>query len=69
MEKTQIYLGKEELEGLRKAAAQSKRSMAALVRDAIRQVVLRPRAAGLVAIWDGEPKRASSEHDDVHDEH
>lgn len=69
MEKTQIYLGREELEGLRKAAARSKRSMAALVRDAIREIVLKPRATGLVAIWDGEPKRASNEHDSVHDEH
>ena len=68
MEKTQIYLGKGELDGLREAAARSKRSMAALVRDAIREVVHKPPTAGLVAIWDGKRKRSSSEHDDVHDE-
>jgi len=68
MEKTQVYLRKEELDALRKMAAQSGRSVAALVRDAIRKVVLKPEAAGPVAIWDGEPKRASVDHDSVHDE-
>lgn len=68
MEKTQIYLRKEELDALRKAAARSGRSVAELVRDAIRKVVLRPQAGGPVAIWDGEPRRTSVEHDSVHDE-
>lgn len=68
MEKTQVYLRKEELEALREAAARSGRSVAEVVRDAIRKVVLRPEAAaGPVAIWDGEPKRTSIEHDSVHD--
>src|SRR5579863_2135162 len=53
MEKTQVYLRKEELNALRKAAARSKRSVAALVREAIRKVVLMPPAEGPVAIWDG----------------
>ena len=68
MEKTQVYLRKEELAALRKAAARSGRSVADLVRDAIRKVVLKPHATGPVAIWDGEPKRLSVEHDSVHDE-
>ena len=68
MEKTQVYLRKEELDALRKAAALSGRSVAEVVRDAIRKVVLKPPAAGPVAIWDGEPKRASVDHDSVHDE-
>ena len=68
MEKTQVYLRKEELDALRKAASRSGRSVAELVRDAIRKVVLKPQAEGPVAIWDGEPKRSSSEHDSVHDE-
>ena len=68
MEKTQVYLRKEELAALRKAAARSGRSVAELVRDAVRKTVLRPHAAGPVAIWDGEPKRPSVEHDSVHDE-
>jgi hypothetical protein len=68
MEKTQVYLRKEELAALRKAAARSGRSVAALVREAIRTTVLKPAAAGPVAIWDGTPKRTSVEHDSVHDE-
>lgn len=68
MEKTQVYLRKEELAALRKAAARSGRSVASLVRDAVRQVVLKPHADGPVALWDGKPKRTSIEHDTVHDE-
>ena len=68
MEKTQVYLRKEELAALRDAAARSGRSVAEVVRDAIRKVVLKPTAGGPVALWDGEPKRSSVEHDSVHDE-
>ena len=68
MEKTQLYLRKEELAALRKAAARSGRSVADLIREAIRKVILKPEASGPVAIWDGEPKRASVDHDSVHDE-
>ncbi len=68
MEKTQVYLRKEELAALREAAARSGRSVAELVRDAVRKTVLRPPAAGPVAIWDGEPRRRAVEHDSVHDE-
>jgi hypothetical protein len=68
MEKTQVYLRKEELEALREAATRTGRSIAELVRDAVRQVILKPQGAGPVAIWDGEPKRASVEHDSVYDE-
>jgi Ribbon-helix-helix protein, copG family len=68
MEKTQVYLPKEELDALREAAARSGRSIAEIIRDAIRQVVLKPQAAGPVAIWDGKPKRTSIDHDSVHDE-
>jgi hypothetical protein len=68
MEKTQVYLRKEELEALRAAAARSGRSVAELIRDAIRKVVLKPATEGPVAIWDGEPRRTSVEHDTVHDD-
>jgi hypothetical protein len=68
MEKTQVYLRKEELDALRKAAARSKRSVADLIREAIRKVVLTPQADGPVAIWDGEPKRMSVDHDSIYDE-
>lgn len=71
MEKTPVYLRKEELEALRKAAARSKRSVAVLVREAVRKVVLMPPhepAEGPVAIWDGRPKHTSIEHDSIYDE-
>ena len=68
MEKTQVYLRREELNALREAAARSGCSIAELVRDAIRKVVLKPQAIGPVAIWDGKPRRSSIEHDSVHDE-
>ena len=68
MEKTQVYLRKEELDALRKAAARSGRSVADLVREAVRKDLLKPEASGPVAIWDGEPKRSSVDHDSVHDE-
>jgi hypothetical protein len=59
MEKTQVYLAKEELEAVREAAARSGRSMAEVIREAIRKAVLKPRRRGFVAIWDGKPKRSS----------
>jgi hypothetical protein len=68
MQKTQVYLEAEELAALRKAAARSGRSMAELIRDAIRKTVLKPDIAGPVAIWDGQPKRTSHEHDSIYDE-
>jgi hypothetical protein len=68
MEKIQIYLRKEELGALRSAATRSGRTVADLVREAIRNVVLKPVPVGSVAIWDGRPKRSSIEHDCVHDE-
>jgi hypothetical protein len=66
MAKIQVYLRREELANLREAAARSGRSVAQLVREAIRTVVPKSTAAGPVAIWDGEPKRPSIEHDRVH---
>jgi hypothetical protein len=52
-------------------AARSKRSVAALVREAARKVALMPPdavAEGPVAIWHGTPKRTSIEHDSIYDE-
>ena len=68
MEKTQVYLRREEIEAVREAAARSGRSIAEVIRDAIRKTVLKSQLTGSVAIWDGEPKRTSIEHDSVHDE-
>ena len=63
-----MYLRQEELEALRQASARSGRSVTELIRETIRKTVLKPQKTGPVAIWDGEPKRASVEHDTVHDE-
>ena len=70
MVKTQVYLGAEELEALHKIADRSDRSVADLIREAIRRVWLRPPAqgAGPVALWDGKPTRTSMEHDSIYDE-
>lgn len=68
MVKTQVYLREEELAALHKAASRSGRSIAELVREAIRKTVLKSQAEGPVAIWDGEPRRTSVEHDSVYDE-
>jgi hypothetical protein len=66
--KTQVYLREEELAALKAAAARSGRSVAALVREAIRQVVLTQATDGLVGIWDGEPGATSIDHDVIYDE-
>jgi hypothetical protein len=68
MVKTQVYLRQEELDALREIAARSGCSVAALVRDAVRKTALSPRASGPVALWDGEPKRSSIEHDSIYDD-
>ena len=68
MIKTQVCFREEELAALHEVAARSGRSVAELVRQAVRQVVLKPRPEGPFAIWDGEPRRMSVEHDSVHDE-
>ena len=68
MEKTQVYLHKEELAALRAAAKRSGRSVAEVIRDAIRKAVLREPVEGPVGLWDGKPRRTSVEHDTVHDD-
>lgn len=68
MTKTQVYLRDEELAALRGAAERSGRSVADLVREAIRQVWLRPGTAGPVAIWSGPLRRTSVDHDSIYDE-
>ncbi len=67
MVKTQVYLAPEELEALHRAAERSERSMADLIREAIRRVWLRPAQQGPVALWDGEPRRTSVDHDSIYD--
>ena len=68
MTKTQVYLRDEELKTLHKLAKRSGRSLADLIREAIRSVWLRRDGDGPVGLWDGAPRRTSVEHDTVHDE-
>jgi hypothetical protein len=68
MTKTQVYLRPEELDALHDVAARSGRSVAALVREAVRRVWLRPDAQGPVALWDGPVARTSVEHDHIYDQ-
>ena len=68
MVKTQVYLRDEELEALHDVAERSGRSIADLVREAVRRVWLRPDTQGPVALWDGAPAHTSVEHDHIYDE-
>ena len=68
MVKTQVYLRAEELKALHDVARRSGRSVADLVREAIRRAWLRPQNQGPVALWDGKPSRTSVEHDRLYDE-
>jgi hypothetical protein len=70
MVKTQVYLGADELDALHAVAARSDRSVADLIREAIRRVWLRPPSQneGPVALWNGKPGRTSVEHDIIYDE-
>jgi len=67
MEKTQVYLRKDELDALREAAARSGgawQSWSAMPSE--RSCSSRRHRPG--CHLDGEPKRTSVEHDSVHDE-
>ena len=68
MTKTQVYLREEELDALHEAARRSGSSVAELVREAVRQVWLRPQSQGPVALWEGESRRTSLDHDAIYDE-
>ncbi len=68
MVKTQIYFPEEDLKALQSTAKRSGRSVADLVREAVRRVWLRPPGDGPVALWDGVPTRTSMEHDAIYDE-
>lgn len=67
MTKTQVYLPKEELDALHRAAKRSGKSVAELVREAVRRVWLRPHASGPVGVWDGEVRVTSVDHDSIYD--
>ena len=75
MIKTQVYLPENELAVLRQAAKRTGKSVAELVREAVRRVWIEPGSSstdkarrGPVALWDGTPKRTSADHDAIYDE-
>jgi len=68
MTKIQVYLRNEELEALHEAAKRSGKSVAERVREVVRQVWFRPQSQGPVALWDGEPRHSSLDHDTIYDE-
>jgi hypothetical protein len=68
MTKTQVYLRREELDALHEAAGRSGRSVADLVREAVRRVWLRGGASGPVALWDGPVTLSSADHDRIYDQ-
>jgi len=63
MVKIQVSMPAQELDALREIARRSGTSLSALVRQAVRRVWLRPGSSGPVALWDGEPRRAATDHD------
>jgi plasmid stability protein len=65
MERIQVRLPGEELAALREMAARSGRSVSDIIREAIRKQVLKPRPRAPIALWDGEPKGTSIDHDEI----
>ena len=68
MIKTQLYFPDNEIKELHRLARRKKKSVAALVREAVRTVWLQAPPEGPVALWDGEPRRHSTDHDSIYDE-
>jgi hypothetical protein len=48
-------------------AGRSGRTVADLVREAVRRVWLRDETRGPVALWDGPVARSSADHDHIYD--
>jgi hypothetical protein len=68
MTKTQVYLTQQDLAALHEIAESTGQSVAQLIREAIRQVWLKPRERGPVGLWDGPARTSSVEHDTIYDE-
>jgi hypothetical protein len=68
MTKTQVYLTEDDLAALHEISERTGKSVAQLIREAVRTVWLRPAGRGPVALWDGPLHRTSVEHDTIYDE-
>ncbi len=67
VKKTQVYLPDEELEALHGIAQRTGQSVASLIREAIRSRWMEPASEGPIALFHGEPRRASVDHDSIYD--
>lgn len=68
MIKTPNHSPERGLRALKDTAQHSGRSVAGVVREAVRRVWLCPPLDGPVTLWDGVPNRTSIEHDAIYDE-
>jgi len=68
MRKTQVYFSDADLAALHRVAERSGRSVADLVREAVRRVWVGQERPGPVGVWDGEPRRTAVDHDSVYDD-
>ena len=66
MIKTQVYSPEPDLKALRRAAKKAGKSVAEMIREAVRRTWLRPAPAGPVALWNGKT-RTSVDHDSIYD--
>ena len=65
--KTQIYFPEPDLAALHKAAKKAGKSVAEMVREAVRRTWLCAAPEGPVALWDGKT-RPAIDHDSIYDE-
>lgn len=65
--KTQVYFPESDLTALHKVAKRTKRPVAALIREAVQRVWLEEKPEGPVALWSGEIRRTSLDHDSIYD--
>ena len=66
MIKREVHFSKEEFELLEIAARHSRRSVASLIREAVRRVWLRRPPEGPIALWDGPTAHSAMEHDTIY---
>ncbi len=66
--KTQLYLEKADLERLHELSASLGRSVADLMRDAIRRTWLDDTLGGPIGVWDGPCDRPGVDHDSIYDD-
>lgn len=67
VKKTQVYFPERDLAALHKAAKRAGKSVAEMVREAVRRTWLCDVPEGPVALWDGKT-RPAVDHDSIYDE-